>query len=110
MAATLELIHSALQLELGEEETKEVRAAGRKSGGVKPGDQRDGTPARVEGSLGGNLGFGDGDASVSSSIQNTAAVAGPTNQTETESDGAAASSSTSACPAEGDRARLVNSN
>lgn len=116
VAATLELIHAALQLELGEEETKEVSAEGQKTGGsprgrvkVEPGDQRDGTPARVEGSLGGNLGFSDSDMSVSSSIQNTAAVTGPTNQTET-SDGAAASSSTSACPVEGDRARLVNSN
>lgn len=122
VAATLELIHSALQLELGEEETKEIRADGRKSGGsprrgVKPGDQSHGTPVRVEGSLGGNLGFGDSDASVPSSIRNTAAVTGPNNQTESTNDGTdkagprepafggAASSSTSACPVEGDRAR-----
>lgn len=125
--ATLELIHSALQLELGEEETKEVGADGRKSGGsqrrgVKPGDQRGGTPVRVVGSLGGNLGPSNSDTSTPLSIRNTAAVTGPHNQTESTNDGrdkavqrepvfhGAASSSTSACPVEGDRSRSVNSN
>lgn len=131
VAATLELIHSALQLELGEEETREVGAEGRRSGGspgrgAEPRDQRGGTPVRVVGSLGGNLGSSNSNTSTPSSNQNTAAVTGPSIQTESTNGGrekvdqqgepvfpkaaeqGAASSSTAACPVEGDRARLVN--
>lgn len=131
VAATLELIHSALQLELGEEEAREVGAEGRRSGGrsgrgAEPGEQRDGTSVRVVGSLGGNLGSSNSNTSTPSSNQNTAAVTGPSNQTESTNGGrekadqqgepafpkaaeqGAASSSIAACPVEGDRARLVN--
>ncbi|XP_044066398.1 protein TASOR isoform X2 [Siniperca chuatsi] len=135
VAATLELIHSALQLELGEEERREDGAEtptegqrkGGSRGGGEPGDQRDGTPVRVE-----NWGPSNSDTSTPSSNQNTAAVTGPSNQIDSASDGrgkaaqqgepaflkaakhgaakhGAASSSATACPVEGDRSRDTQS-
>lgn len=132
VAATLELIHSALQPEQGEEERREDGAEGQRRGGSQgggePGDQRGGTPIRVVGLLGGDQGPSNSDTSTPSSSQNTAAVTGPSYQTDSTNEGrekadqqgepgfpkaarhGAASSSTTACPIEGDRSRSVNSN
>nr|XP_046240860.1 uncharacterized protein tasora isoform X2 [Scatophagus argus] len=126
--ATLESIHSGLQRELGEEEMREVgaegwRSAGNRIGGAESGDQRDGTPVRLMGSLGGNPGTSNSDTPAPSSSQNTAAVSGLSNQKDSSSDRrekadqqgeaafskvskqGAASSSATACPVEGDRSR-----
>ncbi|XP_038553930.1 uncharacterized protein tasora isoform X3 [Micropterus salmoides] len=130
VAATLELIHSALQPELGEEEMRadgaETPTEGWRSGGSRGGaervDQRDGTPIRVE-----NWSPSNSDKSTTSSNQNTAAVTGPSNQIDSTKDGrgkanqqgepafskgairSAASSSTTVCPVEGDSSRDTQS-
>lgn len=98
----------------------------RKAAGGEAGDQRDGIPVKVVGLLRGNHGTSNSDASTPSSIQNTAAVAGPSNQPDSTSDRTeevdqqeeptfpntanhgAASSSTASCPVGGNRPRLVN--
>ena len=111
VAATLEFIHSALQTEL-EDELRETEAEGWRSRERR--EQRDGTPVRKVGSVGGNLGPSNSDTSITSSHPNTAAVTEPSNQTDATSDrrekadqhGAAYSSNS--CPAEGDTSRLVN--
>ncbi|KAF3690273.1 Protein TASOR [Channa argus] len=109
VAATLDLIHSALQLELGDEGRREDRVGlpteRRRTGGAEPKDQRD-------------------DPLVS---QNTAAVAGQSNQPDSTSDRRekvaqqaepeltnaakqdAASSSTYSCPAGDGRSRNTQS-
>ncbi|XP_035517685.1 protein TASOR [Morone saxatilis] len=119
VAATLELIHSDLQLGLGEEEVKAGRAEGQRSGGsqggggggVESGNQRN--PS-------------NGDKSKSLSNQNTAAGTGTNILTDSTNDGrekdqqaesvfpkaakhSAASASTTACPVEGDRSRDTQS-
>lgn len=133
VAATLELIHSALQPELGDQKRREdrvtplterQRTAGEKGGGGETGDQSGGT--QVVGLLRGSCGTSNSDASPPSSIENAAVVTGPSNQPDSTSDRTekvdqqgepafpntvnhgAASSSTSSCPAGGDRPRLVN--
>ncbi|KAM8755789.1 protein TASOR isoform 3-T3 [Acanthopagrus schlegelii] len=108
VAATLEFIHSALQTEL-EDELRETEAEGRRSRERR--EQRDGTPVRKVGSVGGNLGPSNSDTSITSSHPNTATVTEPSNQTDATSDrrekadqhGAAYSSNS--CPAEGDTSR-----
>ncbi|XP_074493745.1 protein TASOR isoform X2 [Sebastes fasciatus] len=129
VAATLEMIHSALQQEPVEERRREDRSKtpteGRRRGGGEAGDQRDGTPVRVVGLLGGNRGPSNSDTSTPSPSQSTAAVTGPSTQTDSTNDwrekadqqgepvfpeaaepaAAAASSSTTACPVDGDRLR-----
>lgn len=112
VAATLEFIHSALQTEL-EDELRETEAEGRRSRGRR--EQRDGTPVRTVGSIGGNLGPNNSDTSTASYNPNTAAVTEPSNQTdatngrrEKADQHGAAYSSSKARPAEGDRSRLVN--
>lgn len=120
---SVQLIHSALQLELSREDVREVGAEGWRSGespgrGAQPGAQRDGTP--LVGALGGKWGSRDDDMSN----QKTAAVTGTSRQSEVTNGGrentdqqgqpvfpaaelSAASSRTAACPAEGATARLV---
>ncbi len=125
VAATLDLIHSALQPELGEEEQREDGAEGRRRGGSRGGgergDQRDSTPVRTVALLGGGRSPSSSDMFTPSSNQNIAAVTGPSNQTaSTDQQGkpafpqAAKHGATSSCtttfPAEGDRPRSVNSN
>ncbi|XP_031157236.2 protein TASOR isoform X2 [Sander lucioperca] len=128
VAATLELIHSALQQEPAEEERRkngaEAPTEGRTIGGSKgAGDQREGTPVRVVGLLGENRAPSNSDTSSLSSNQSTAAVMAPSTQTDSTDDGrekanqkeepvfpktdkhAAASSSTTAQPVEGDVTR-----
>ncbi|XP_029286862.1 protein TASOR isoform X3 [Cottoperca gobio] len=124
VATTLELIHSALKQETSEQERREDRAPTpleerRRGGGGELGDQRDDTLVRAAGTLEGNQ--------HPSSNQSTAAVMGPSSQTDStiygrkkaEQQGkplfpeaakhAAASSSTTACPVEGDRSRDTQS-
>ncbi|XP_062271989.1 uncharacterized protein tasora [Scomber scombrus] len=136
VAATLELIHSKLQTEQGEEQRREHRdgakppTEGQRKGG-EAGSQRGDTPVRVVGSSGRNQGPSNSDISSSvrtsttSSNQNTAAA--PSGQTDSTSyerekadqrgecalskaakDGAMSSSSTS-CPLEGDISRDTQS-
>lgn len=132
VAATLELIHSALQPELGDQERREDRVTPptqrqRKAGGggAETGDQRGGTPVKVVGLLRGSSGTSTRETSPPFSNQNTAVVTGPSNQPDSTSDGTekvdphgepafpntvnhgAAASSTSTCPIGGDRSRLV---
>ncbi|XP_037607534.1 uncharacterized protein LOC119477418 isoform X2 [Sebastes umbrosus] len=132
VAATLEMIHSALQQEPVEERRREDRSktpteGRRRGGGGEAGDQRDGTPVRVVGLLGGNRGPSNSDTSTPSPSQSTAAVTGPSTQTDSTNDwrekanqqgepvfpeaaepaAAAASSSTTACPVDGDRLRDI---
>lgn len=117
VAASLELIHSRLQSELSEEEKREARGEGWRSGGSQAGgretgDQRDGTPVRLMGSLGGNLGLSNSDTSLPPSNQNTATVTGQNNPKADQHGESvfkhdAASSGITACPVEGDRSRLV---
>lgn len=125
-AASLDLIHSVLQLELGEEEKmREVRAES-PGGGAEPGHQKNGTPENIAGSLGGtNLGSSNNDTSNPLSNQNAAAMT-RSSQTEMTNDRketgpqgepvfpkaaehGEASFSTAVRPVEGDRARLVKS-
>ncbi|XP_039652926.1 uncharacterized protein LOC120556999 isoform X4 [Perca fluviatilis] len=128
VAATLELIHSALQQEpAGEQRRKdgaETPTEGRTIGGSQgAGDQREGTPVRALGLLGENRGPSNSDTSSPSSNQSTAVVMAPSTQTDSTDDGrekanqkeepvfpktdkhAAASSSTTARPVEGDITR-----
>ncbi|XP_027135126.1 uncharacterized protein tasora isoform X2 [Larimichthys crocea] len=119
VAASLELIHSRLQSELSEEEKREARGEGWRSGGSQAGgretgDQRDGTPVRLMGSLGGNLGLSNSDTSLPPSNQNTAAVTGQNNPKADQHGESvfkhdAASSGITACPVEGDRSRDTQS-
>lgn len=135
VAATLELIHSKLQTEQGEEQRREHRdgvkppTEGEKKGGEAGGKTGD-TPVRVVGSSGGNQAPSNSD--ISSSVRpsttssNQSTAAGPSSQTDSTSyerekadqrgesalpkaakDGAMSSSTTS-CPLEGDISRLVN--
>ncbi|XP_060897283.1 protein TASOR isoform X1 [Labrus mixtus] len=107
VAATLDLIHSALQPE--EEEERRQGAAGTLTGGRRTG----GGGARVMGTLGGNL--GPSETPNLSSNQNTAAVQGVTNQRDSTNGGRetgdqrgeqdAASSSTADNPVGGNRSR-----
>ncbi|TDH14558.1 hypothetical protein EPR50_G00045210 [Perca flavescens] len=128
VAATLELIHSALHQEPAEEQRRkdgaETPTEGRTIGGSQgAGDQREGTPVRVVGLLGESRSPGNSDTSSPSSNQSTAAVMAPSTQTDSTDDGrekanqkeepvfpktdkhAAASSSTTARPVEGDITR-----
>ncbi len=124
VAATLDLIHSALQSELSEEERMEVQLEGQRSGG-EPGDKRAGTPVRVSGLLEGNLAPSNSDCSTLLSNQYTAAITGSSKRPDSTNDRRekadlpafpetrkhdAATSTSTACPAEGDRLRLVNRN
>ncbi|XP_070696328.1 protein TASOR [Pempheris klunzingeri] len=127
VAATLELIHSELQLEPRKEERREDGAEGWRRGGPGSRDHRDGTPGRVVGLQGGHRGPSNSDTSTFSSNQNAAAVTGPSNQTNSSSDGretahhrgepafpkaakhGAASSGTTAYPVESDRSRDTQS-
>ncbi|XP_026204201.1 protein TASOR-like isoform X2 [Anabas testudineus] len=134
VAATLELIHSALQPELGDQERREDRVTPptqrqRKAGGggAETGDQRGGTPVKVVGLLRGSSGTSIRETSPPFSNQNTAVVTGPSNQPDSTSDGTekvdphgepafpntvnhgAAASSTSTCPIGGDRSRDTHS-
>ncbi|KAK5911959.1 hypothetical protein CesoFtcFv8_001882 [Champsocephalus esox] len=129
VAATLELIHSALKQETMEEEKKrQGRAAtlteGQGRGGGDAGGHRDDPPVRVVGALGGSQDPRNTDASTPSSNQSKAVVTGLSSQTHATDDGkekadqqgeplfpeaatsSAASSSTTACPV-GDRSRNV---
>ncbi|KAM7401639.1 hypothetical protein PAMP_016936 [Pampus punctatissimus] len=129
VAATLELIHSTLQLESGEVQRKVHRDGAEPSteGQRRGGDQRGGTPGRVVGLSRGNRAPSHSDTSGSvhpsthSSNQNT--TAGPSDQTDSTNDRrekadwqgepalpkaakhGAVSSSTTSCPVEGDRSR-----
>ncbi|XP_050930559.1 LOW QUALITY PROTEIN: protein TASOR [Lates calcarifer] len=123
VATTLDLIHSALQPELGEEGRKEDRVEaptegqrrGRSLGGGEPGD---GCPA--VGLVGGNQGPSNNDTSIPLSSQSTTRPNDQTDSTdvrrekvEQQKDSVflkaaqqgAASFSTSSCPVEGDRSR-----
>ncbi|XP_033482081.1 protein TASOR isoform X2 [Epinephelus lanceolatus] len=133
VAATLDLIHSRLQQE-PVEERREGRAetptggwrsgesqGGGGGGGGEAGDQRAGTPVRVEGLLGEKRGPSKSHTSTPLPNQSTAAMTGPSTQTDSTSNGrenadqqeepllprvaahAAASCSTTVCPAESDR-------
>lgn len=123
VATTLDLIHSALQPELGEEGRKEDRVEaptegqrrGRSLGGGEPGD---GCP--TVGLVGGNQGPSNNDTSIPLSSQSTTRPNDQTDSTdvrrekvEQQKDSVflkaaqqgAASFSTSSCPVEGDRSR-----
>ncbi|XP_034065712.1 protein TASOR-like isoform X3 [Gymnodraco acuticeps] len=128
VAATLELIHSALKQETMEEEKRQGGAAtlteGQRRGGGEAGGHRDGPPVRVVGALGGSQDPRNTDTSTPSSNQSKAVVTGLSSQTHATDDGkekadqqgeplfpeaatsSAASSSTTACPV-GDRSRDV---
>lgn len=136
VAATLDLIHSRLQQEPVEERREgraETPTGGWRSGesqgggGGEAGDQRAGTPVRVEGLLGEKRGPSKSDTSTPLPNQSTAAVTGPSIQTDSTSNGrenadqqeepllprvaahAAASCSTTVCPAESDRSGETHS-
>ncbi|XP_033938502.1 protein TASOR isoform X2 [Pseudochaenichthys georgianus] len=128
VAATLELIHSALKQETMEEEKRQGGAAtlteGQRRGGGDAGGHRDDPPVRVVGALGGSQDPRNTDTSTPSSNQSKAVVTGLSSQTHATDDGkekadqqgeplfpeaatsSAASSSTTACPV-GDRSRDV---
>ncbi|KAK2861669.1 hypothetical protein Q5P01_001202 [Channa striata] len=125
VAATLDLIHSSLQLELGEEGRREDRVVlptdKPRKGGAEPGDQCDDPPVKVAGVLRGKPDFSNSD--MSSSSQNKPSASGQGNQPDSTSDRRenvdqqaepaltnaakqdAASSSTYSCPAGDDRSR-----
>ncbi|KAF3856754.1 hypothetical protein F7725_017477 [Dissostichus mawsoni] len=129
VAATLELIHSALKQETMEEEKRQGGAAtlteGQRRGGGEAGGHGDDPPVRVVGALGGSQDPRNTDTSTPSSNQSKAVVTGLSSQTHSTDDGkekadqqgeplfpeaatsSAASSSTTACPVEGDRSRDV---
>ncbi|KAI9526621.1 hypothetical protein NQZ68_038001 [Dissostichus eleginoides] len=129
VAATLELIHSALKQETMEEEKRQGGEAtlteGQRRGGGEAGGHGDDPPVRVVGALGGSQDPRNTDTSTPSSNQSKAVVTGLSSQTHSTDDGkekadqqgeplfseaatsSAASSSTTACPVEGDRSRDV---
>lgn len=127
---TVDLIHKKMQLELEEEEKREVRVDERRSGGSAGGGVQESTDQRIDTPvilpLADDLGSSNSSISVSLSNQNAAAGMGPSNQRELTTGGRekadpqgepsftkaaehnTASSRTAACPAESNTARLVN--
>lgn len=121
VAATLELIHSALQQEPMEEERREDRADNPSERQKRGGEAGGGPPVRVVGSVGGNQAASNSE--TPSPSLNTSAVTKPSTQTDSANDrrettdqqeepvllkAAKQSSNTAACPVEGDRSRSVN--
>lgn len=117
---SVQVIHSALQLELSREDVREVGAQGwrrgESPGGAEPGAQRDGTP--LVGALGGKWRSCNADVSSPASNLKTAAVTGTSHQSEVTNGGrenadqqgehaAAELSAASSRTAEGAAARLV---
>ncbi|XP_026162783.1 uncharacterized protein tasora isoform X2 [Mastacembelus armatus] len=118
VAATLELIHSSLQPELGEEERREVRVEppieGRHVGG-EPGGQRDGAPVNVVGLLGENQIPSSIDTLTPLSSENRTESSDQSNLTGEGKERAdqqgdpAFHKASSSCPVEGDISRDVQS-
>ncbi|XP_071351563.1 protein TASOR isoform X2 [Trachinotus anak] len=118
VASTLELIHSGLQPELGEEKRRKDRAEP-PTEGERRGRSRGGTPVRAVGLLGGNSDPSNSGTSTPSSNQST----GRSDQTDSREKAdpqskpafpeaakhGAASSSSSTCRVEGDRSRDMQS-